>query len=170
MNRFAKVLVGLTSTAILTTAAFAMCKDGSCEAKKDGEKTCSMHKMEKHSMCSMKKSKEHGNNSAKHIMKSIERLDLTPDQRAKIAEIKDKYHATMPKISDAFTSNSLDEKKLNEALNFNVKTIQTKIISESYKVLNDVQKGFLKQMLDKKPEHKGSYHKDGDKKHCEMKK
>ncbi len=170
MNRFSKVLVGFASTAILTTAAFAMCKDGSCDMKKDGEKSCSMHKMEKHAMCSMKKSKEHGNNSAKHIMKAIERLDLTPDQRAKITEIKDKYHATMPKISDAFTSNSLDEKKLNEALNFNVKTIQAQIITESYKVLNDVQKGFLKQMIDKKAEHKGEYHKYSDKKHCEMKK
>ncbi len=172
MNKFSKVLVGISTTAILTTAAFASCgKDQkSCDMKKDGEKYCKMHKGDKHhSMCSMKKSQMHGENSPKMIMKAIEKLDLTKEQREEIAAIKNKYHATMPKLSDAFSKNSLDEKKLNEALNFDVKTIQFKIITESYGVLNDIQKGFLKERLDKKTNHKKSgYHKYDHKKHCEM--
>lgn len=176
MKKISKVLVGISTAAILATAAYASCgKDGkSCEMKNHSKESCKMHKenMNDKMHCSMKKSKEHGKNSPKMIMKAIEKLDLTPEQRARINEIKDKYHATMPKLSDAFTKNSLDEKKLNEAINFDVKAVQIKIITESYAVLNDIQKGFLKEMLDQKANHKegGYHHKSGDKKHCEMKK
>ena len=174
MKKISKVLVGLSTAAILATGAFACSKgDKSCDMKNHSKESCKMHKGDRHSsMCSMKKSKEHGKNSAKMIMKAIEKLDLTPDQRAKINEIKEKYHKTMPKLSDAFTKNSLDEKKLNEAINFDVKTIQINIIKESYGVLNDIQKSYLKEMLERKANHKegGYHHKSGDKKHCEMKK
>ena len=173
ISKISSMLVSVSALALLSTAAMASGhgddhhKKESCDMKKDHKKSCMMKKHHKsNGGCSLKSK---ANSSAKHVMNSIERLDLTADQRKEIKAIKDKYHALMPKLSDAFTKNSLDTKKLNEALNFNVESIQEKIITQSYGVLNDIQKEYLKKMLDKKTNHKkGSYHKNSDKKHCEM--
>lgn len=135
-----KLILSLGTVALLTSSALASSyeyKKGGCEYK--GKKH---HKMMKKGMHHKKKN---------HVIKSIMRLDLTPEQRTKIKDILVEARKSMPNPHDAFTSTSFDKEKYAKLMQEKKDSKVAKkaeTIAKIYAELNDIQRKNLKTMLD----------------------
>lgn len=152
-----KLILSLGTVALLTSSAFAY-GGGHGDMKGCDIKNKKHHKMSKKGMHHKKKN---------HVIKSIMRLDLTPEQRTKIKKILVDARKSMPNPNDAFTSSSFDKEKyaklMTERKNNKVAK-KAETIAKIYAELNDIQKKNLKKMLDKRDERmeKMMQHKGGN--------
>jgi protein CpxP len=135
-----KLILSLGTVALLTSSALA----SSYEYKKGGcdYKSKKHHKMSKNGMHHKK---------GHHVIKTIMRLDLTPEQRANIKDILNDARKSMPNPNDAFTSTSFDKEKyakLMKEKRDGKASKKAETIAKIYAVLNDIQRKNLKTMLD----------------------
>jgi Spy/CpxP family protein refolding chaperone len=85
------------------------------------------------------------------VIKTIMRLDLTPEQREKITAILKDARKSMPNPMDAFTATSFDKEKFAKLLKEKKEAKVEKkadTIAKIYAELNDIQRKNLKTMLD----------------------
>lgn len=134
--RTTKMILGLATIALLSTAAIAYPSgmNGGCDMKNKQHKMMKMH-----------------HKKGDHIIGAIMRLDLTSEQRSKIASILQKAQASQENPTDAFTAKDFNKEKfitlVKEQRDMRVeKKAQT--IEKIYTLLNSTQKKNLKTMLD----------------------
>lgn len=131
-----KLLICFTTVAILATGSFA-CSNKHMKHSKAKE------------MCQMKKHKvKRGGNP---IIKLVMKLDLTKEQRDKIRAILKEFKSFIKHPTHAFTKSSFDKKMFIKILNekkLNRAEREANLIESIYTVLNDIQKKYLKTMLD----------------------
>jgi len=131
-----KMILGLGTAALLASGALAYSGD---------KKGCEM-KNGSHKMMKMKHSKK-GNN----IVKSIMRLDLTPEQREQMRNILKESHDSKKSPNNAFTAKEFNKEmfvKLLKEKRENSIERKAQTIQKMYQVLNEIQRKNLKTMLD----------------------
>jgi len=138
MNK--KIILGLAATALLASSLFAFNAQG--QMQKGNNIGCKQGKM--------MKGKQHSR--GEHMfMKTVMKLDLTPEQRTEIIAIVKKSMTNVPNPHDAFTDKSFDKKEFiklaNERRDAKIEA-RASMIEKIYAVLNASQKKDLKTMLD----------------------
>jgi len=136
-----KIILGLTTAALLTTSALAYNGQGQMKHGCDNG-----HKHSK-----MMHSKNHKDRFM--FLKMLKRLDLSSEQKTKVKAIVQECKKNMPNPSEAFSDASFDKKVfiklVNERKNYKVEA-KADMIEKVYAVLNASQKKDLKTMLDMK--------------------
>lgn len=163
--KISKIVAGML--VVGTTMAFGF--SGGCG---DTNRSCSgkMGKTSKHQMekrgdfkggCSEKMGMKHhdrGGDFGKGILGMIDTLNLTSEQKTKIAKIVDENKPKMAEPLEAFSGDTFDTKKFVDMMqNQKIEMIkhQAELISKVYSVLTSEQKIALKEKLKNMADGKG---------------
>ncbi|RXJ93381.1 hypothetical protein CRV00_11400 [Malaciobacter molluscorum] len=136
-----KILAATLATTILTTGLFAY--------QNNGKQGCE-YMNNKNSMYMNKKGsyyKHHG------VMGVVQQLNLSAEQKIKIADIMKSNRGKMQTINDAFTKTEFDKNKFIKILSTkreNMIKLKAQMISDIYDVLTKEQKEQFKVLLDLK--------------------
>jgi len=139
MNK--KIIIGLTTAALLTTSVLAFNGQGGMkQGNSSGFKQGKMMQGQKH-------------RGGFSFMKMVMKLDLSDKQRTQVQAIIKKSMQDLPNPSDAFTNSTFNKKEFiklaNEKRDAKIER-KANMIEKIYAVLNSSQKKDLKTMLDMK--------------------
>ncbi|RXJ86779.1 Spy/CpxP family protein refolding chaperone [Arcobacter sp. CECT 8985] len=137
-----KLLSGVLATALLTTGLFAYQNNGDRNCQFSNDK-----KMYKKHMMRKSNYKKFG------IMSVVKQLNLTADQKMKIAKVVRTNKGKMQTINDAFTKKEFDKNKFIEILSSkreNMIKLKAQMVADIYDVLTNEQKEQFKVLLDLK--------------------
>lgn len=148
-----KILVSLGAVALLVSSLYASEGKSCAEEKNCGEKKCMKEKMN-HSKCGSMKQKgmKHLGSHKKNPIAVIMQLDLTKEQREKIAEIRNEQKQSAPKISTAFSKDKFDKEaymKMKKEHRETRLAREAAFIEKMYATLTPAQKEALKTELEK---------------------
>ncbi|RXJ99132.1 hypothetical protein CRU98_07150 [Arcobacter sp. CECT 8986] len=137
-----KILAATLATTILTTGLFAY--------QNNGGQNCQFMNKDKASMKMNKKGYHHKHHG---IIGVVKQLNLSTEQKSKIADIMKSNRGKMQTINDAFSKTEFDKNKFIKILSTkreNMIKLKAQMVSDIYDILTKEQKEQFKVLLDLK--------------------